>query len=134
AREGGPVRDAHMNFVTAYRYARSEQQRTGRVDELLMRLECGDEVEQSEPRRTAYLALDPVRVAQLAAEHLQAAANPDQFTAVTQMLTQIRFPAALAQRMEVALHALAAGQDDEICRWNRIAHPHEMQVDLRVRT
>ncbi|CAB5603692.1 Uncharacterised protein [Pseudomonas aeruginosa] len=69
---------------------------------------------------------------QALAEHLQAAADPQQATAVAQVTEDRLVPATLAQRREVGAHALRAGQDDQVRRRQRLAGADEAQLDLGV--
>ena len=42
------------------------------------------------------------------------------------------WPTLLTQKRQVSAHAFRAGQDDQVCRRNRLARPDKGQLDLRV--
>ena len=100
----------------------------------LLCLQGSDKVQQAQRRLTTRWPLQTQRVINALTEHLQAAANPQQLAAITQMAGNCLIPAVLAQKSQISTDAFGTRQNDQIRRGNRLARANELQVDLRVQT
>src|ERR1700738_4127078 len=82
----------------------------GDIDEDLVTLEHGLDIQQPKPRNGAGRSLYPVRIRNLSAEHLIAATNPEHMAAATHMRLEIDVPSCFAQRGEVGDGGLGTRQ------------------------
>src|ERR1700744_3712230 len=105
-----------MDLVAAHRRLTKRQSALG-VDEGLVRCQGRFIVEPSETALGTHFALDAIGVMQRTPEHLHATADADDLAAIAQVPLKIAFPSVRPQPAQVTLHALAAGQYDEVgCR------------------
>ncbi len=97
---------------------------------MLFAAEHGVDVEQLEPRRLARLAFDALRVGDTAAEHLEAAAKPEDVPALGIMRQEIDVPALLPQKGEIGEGCLGARQDHQGgVKRQRLPRPDQHQLD-----
>ena len=120
-----------VDFVSAYLQAFTDQF-AGHVAQGLVAVQRGFLRQQAEPRAGTRGRLDRVRVVNPLAEHLVAATNADQFTAVTQVPLDLSIPALFAQPGEITAHVFAARQHDQIGRVELRSVAHELAIDLRM--
>ena len=112
--------------------ARQVREPAAQVAQLLVLLEHGVHLEQAQPGHGAGRAFEAERIGELAAEHLEAAADADHLAAVAQVAADRRLPALGAQPGEVGLHALGAGQHDQVGGRDRLPGADPAEIHLRV--
>jgi hypothetical protein len=95
-----------VDAVTGDRSGSGKQQFTTDILQCLFGGQARFIVQPSESRHAAGRAFKPLRIVQFAAEHLQAAADADQFAAVAQVATNEPVPALRTQPGEVGLYRL----------------------------
>jgi len=107
------VTDACMNLVTAHGHT-ADGQSTCDIAQLLGRLKHGIEVQPTKSAALAGEVFQPIGIAQPPSEHLKAAANTDQLTAVAQVALQVALPTLCPQPCAVGAYALRARQYDHV--------------------
>ncbi|EXI92521.1 MAG: hypothetical protein AW12_00504 [Candidatus Accumulibacter sp. BA-94] len=133
--QGLAAGDAHVDAIAAQRRraGTGQQQTAADILESLLGGQRRLAVQPAKPRSAAGGPLESKRVVQLAAEHLQAATDADEFAAVAQVPANRLFPALGAQPGEVGLHRLRSGQDDQLAGRRPVVGPDEAEIDLRVK-
>ena len=102
-----------MHLVAPHRLAAGKFH-AGRLNQCLVGVKLGFDVEQAEPRRLGRAALDAETVADSAAQHLIAAADAEHQAAPAEVAGDIHVPALGAQHREVRERRLGAGQHHQI--------------------
>src|SRR5205085_7852772 len=117
----------HVDFIARNRLAGGEV--AGNVAQLLAALEHRLELEQAQSSAAARRAFHTLPVVDRLAEHLHAAAKTDDFSAIAQVANKRLVPSLSAQEVEVGAYVLAAGQQHEIGRRQRLPGADQAHLD-----
>ena len=121
-----------MDFVALQRRV-EDRGAGGTVADRLFRLHDRLDIQQAKAFRLAYVALDAVRIAHHAAQHLVAAANANDMPTASNMPLEVAVPPLLPQEQQVAYGGLGARQDHKariLRQW--MAGRHEHDLDRRL--
>ena len=129
--QGRPLTDTGVDFVAGDRLLAKAELALD-VAELFFQRQGRLQIEETQALAGAGRPFQALGIVDAPAQHLETAAEADDFAPIAQVAKDRRLPALLAQPGQVAADAFGAGQDDEVGRGEVLAWPDEGQCHLGV--